>query len=76
MHKRLSKYQIALLFSIFLILIIICFIISILKTDAYNKVHHIEDYKGSDILSSKEDKIQETGVSIAVAPRRDSGYCI
>ncbi len=72
MNKRLGKYQNALLFGITLIIILICFIISILKTNAYNKIHHIDNYKGSDILSLGEQKNQQSGVSISVIPRSDT----
>ncbi len=72
MNKRLSKHQTALLFGITLALIIICFIIGILKTDAYNKVHHIVNYKGSDILSFGEQQDQLQDVSMSVVPRSDT----
>ncbi len=72
MNKKLSKYQSVFLFSITLILILICFIMSILKTNAYNKVHHIDDYKGSDILSFRKQKSQRANVSISVDPRGDT----
>ncbi len=72
MNKRLSKYQIALLFSITLVLILICFVISILKTDAYNKVRHTDNYMGSDILSLEDKETKKSDVSIEIAQRSDT----
>ncbi len=72
MNKRLSKHQTALLFLVTLVIILICFFISIMKTDCYNKVHHIDKYKGSDILFAEAQKGENSGISMSVVPRSDT----
>ncbi len=43
-----------------------------MKTDCYNKVHHIDKYKGSDILFAEAQKGQNSGVLMSVVPRSDT----
>ncbi|MCR4908937.1 MAG: HD-GYP domain-containing protein [Lachnospiraceae bacterium] len=65
MLKKEKKKTIAMTFSITLILIIILFVISVLKTNSFNRMVHNEDFTGK---AFSEDP-KESGVDIRAVPR-------
>ena len=67
MIRKTSKTKITILFSAALILVITVFVLSILKTTAYNRKKHLETFSGETLFTEEADKALE--VSVTAVPR-------
>ena len=69
MNKNRSKKRAAILFLGVFVIILACFVLSIVKTNAYNSVRHTQTLSGPELFKGEDNSDGEAGVRVNAAAR-------